>query len=63
MRNNRLVIDTTHDIIHFQRLTMKFNTASSETTAKPQSVLSDDALTLPPRTTKTTKVFVDDPSE
>ena len=42
---------------------MQVKTASSETTAKPKPVSTDDALTIPPRTTKTITSFVDHPSE
>ena len=38
---------------------MHVKTASSETNSKLQIVLSEDALTLPPRTTKTITAFVD----
>ena len=63
MRNNSVVIDTTHGLIHFPHLTMQVKTASSETTTKPQSVITDDALTIPPTTTKTIIAFVDHPSK
>ena len=48
MRNNSVVIDTTHGLIHFPHLTMQVKTASSETTTKPQPVITDEALTIPP---------------
>ena len=51
MRNNSVVIDTTHGLIHFPHLTMQVKTASSETTTKPQPVITDEALTVPPTTT------------
>ena len=41
---------------------MQVKTASSETTTKPQPVITDDALTIPPTTTKTITAFVDHPS-
>ena len=63
MRNNSVVIDTTHGLIHFLRLTMQVKTASNETTTKPQPVITDDALTIPPTTTKTITAFVDHPSK
>ena len=63
MRNNSIVIDTTHGLIYFQHLTMQVKTASSETTTKPQPVITDDALTIPPTTTKTITTFVDHPSK
>ena len=61
--NNSVVIDTALGLIHFPRLTMQVETASSETTAKPQPVITDDALMIPPTTTKTITVFVDHPSK
>ena len=53
----------THGLIHFPHLTMQNKTASSETTTKPQSVITEDALTIPPPTTKTITAFVDLPSK
>ena len=61
MRNNSVVIDTTHGLIHFPHLTMQVKTASSETTTKPQPVITDEALTIPPTTTKTMSAFIDHP--
>ena len=58
MRNNSVVIDKTHGLIQFSHLTMHVETASSETTAKPQAILANDALTIPPRTTKTITNFL-----
>ena len=63
MRNNSVVIDTTHGLIHFPHLTMEVKTASSEKTLKPQPVITDEALTIPPTTTKTIPAFIDYPSE
>ena len=63
MRNNSVVIDTTHGLIHFPYLTTQAKIASSETTAKPQTVITDDALTIPPRRTKTITAFLGHPSE
>ena len=63
MRNNSVVIDTTHGLIHFPRLTMQVKTASSETTTKPQPVIIDEALTIPPTTTITITAFIDHPSK
>ena len=51
MRNNSVVIDTTHGLMHFPHLTMQAKTAS-EISAEPRVVLTDDALTIPPTTTK-----------
>ena len=63
MRNNSFVIDTTHGLIHFPYMAMQIKTTSSETTAKPQPFITDDALTIPPRTTETITPYVDHPSE
>ena len=63
MRNNSVVIDTTHGLIHFPHLTMQVKTASSETTTKPQPVIMDEELTIPPATTKTVTAFIDHPSK
>ena len=63
MRNNSVVIDTTHGLIHFPHLTMQVKTASSEATTKSQPVIIDEARTLPPATTKTITAFIDHPSK
>ena len=42
---------------------MQFITASSETAAESQPSFTDDALMIPPRTTKTIAAFVDHPSK
>ena len=63
MRNNSVVIDTTHGLKHFPHLTIQVKTASSETTTKPQTVITDEALTIPPTTTKTITAFTDHPSK
>ena len=63
MRNNSVVIDTTHGLIHFPHLKMQVKTASSGTTTKPQPVISDEALIIPPTTTKTITAFIDHPSK
>ena len=63
MRNNSVVIDTTYGLIQIPHLTMQVKTASSETTTKPQPVITDDALTIPPTTTKTITAFIDHPSK
>ena len=63
MRNNSVVIDTTHGLIHFPHLKMQVKMASSETSTKMQSVITDDALTIPPTTTKTITAFIDHPSK
>ena len=41
---------------------MQVKTASSETTTKPQPVIMDEDLTIPPVTTKTITTFIDHPS-
>ena len=63
MRKNSVVIDTTHGLIHFLHLSMQVKTASSETATKPQPVITDEALTIPPTTTKTITAFIDHPSK
>ena len=63
IRKNSVVIDTTHGLILFPHLTMHVKTASIERGAKPQPFITDDTLTIPPRTTKTLTAFVDHPSE
>ena len=63
LRNNSVVIDTTHGLMHSPHLTMQIKTASSETTTKPQSVITDDILTIPLTTTKTITAFADHPSK
>ena len=63
MRNSSVAIDTKHGLIHFPHLTMQVKTASSETTTELLPVINDDALTIPPTTTKTITTFVDHPSK
>ena len=63
MRNNSVVIDTTHGLIHFPHLTMQVKTTASERTTKPQPVITDEALTIPPTTTKTIRNLIDHPSK
>ena len=63
MRNNSVVIDTTHGLTHFPHLTMQAKTASSETPTKPKPVIMDQALTIPLATTKTVTAFIDHPSK
>ena len=53
VKNNSVVIDTTHGLIHFPHLAMQVKKASSEMATKPKPVLPDDALAIPPTTTKT----------
>ena len=63
MRNNSVVIDMTHGLIHFPHLTMQVKTTSSESTTKPQPVIMDEDLTIPPATTKTVTAYIDHPSK
>ena len=63
MGNNSVVIDTTHGLIHFPHLTMQVKTASSETTTKPQPNVTEEALIIPPTTTKRITAFIDHPSK
>ena len=59
MRHNSVVIDTTHGVIHFPHLTRQVETALSQTSAKPQSVLIHDSIKTPQMATKTFTAFVD----
>ena len=59
MRQNSVVIDTTHGLIHFPHLTMQVKNALTQTSAKPQAVLIHDKITIPQMTTKTITAFVD----
>ena len=61
MRHNSVVIDTTYSLIHFPHLTMQAKKAANERRAKLQAVLILDNTTVPPMTTKTIIVFVDQP--
>ena len=63
MRFNSVVIDTTHDLIHFRHLTMQAKKAAIETSTEPQPVFIQDNTKVPPMTTKTITAFVDHPSE
>ena len=63
MRHNSVVTDTTHGLIHFPYLTMQVKSALSQTSAKPQTVLISDSITIPQMTTKTSTAFVDHLSE
>ena len=60
--NNSVVIDLTHGLIHFPHLTMQVKTASSETTTKPQPVITDEALNFSPTLTKTITALINYPS-
>ena len=63
LSNNSVVIDSTHGLIHFPHLPMQVKTTSSETTTKPQPVITDETLIIPPTTTKTITAFLDHPPE
>ena len=63
MRHNSVVIDTTHGLIHLPHLTMQVKSALSPASAKPQTVLIHDSITIPQMTTKTITAFVDHISE
>ena len=63
LRHNRAVNDTTLDLLLFAHLSMQCKNAASETSAKPQDVLTDEALTIALMTTQTITAFVDHPSE
>ena len=63
MRHNSVVIDITYGYIHFPRLTMQVKSASSGTSAKPQSRLLHNNITVPPMIAKTITAFVDPSSE
>ena len=60
MRNNSVVIHTTRGLIQFSHLTMQIK-FTSEMSEKPQAVLTDEALTIQPRTREKVKAFVDHP--
>ena len=61
LRNNSVLDDTTHGLVHFPHLTMQNKTTSSETTTKPQPVITGENQTIPPATTKAITGFVDHP--
>ena len=63
MRHNIVVIDTTHGLIHFPHLTMQVTNALSQTSAKPQTVLIHDSITIPQLTTKTITALANHVSE
>ena len=63
MKHNSVVIDTTHGLIHFPHLTMQVKSASSQASAKLQSFLIHDSITIPQMTTQTITAFVDHSSE
>ena len=63
MRLNSVVFGTIQGLIHSPRLTMQIKKTSSQTSAKPQTTLIHDTITIPQMTTKTITVFVDHVSE
>ena len=63
MRHNSVVIDTTHDLIHFPHLKLQANNAASAASAETQSVLFPNSIAVPPRTTKINTANVDRPSK
>ena len=63
VRHNKVVIDTTHGLIHFPHLTMQVKSALTQTSAKTQAVLIHDSITIPQQTTKTITAFIDHVSE
>ena len=63
MRQNIVVIDTTHCLVHFPHLTTQIKRAASETNSKLQVVLTHDSIIVPPITTSTITALVDHPPE
>ena len=63
MRNNSVVIDTTHGLVHFPHLTRQPKNSASEASAKHQLVIIHDSITVPSMTTETVTASVDHPSE
>ena len=63
MRQNSVVIDTTHGLIHFPHLTMQVKSALSQTSAKLQVVFIHDSITIPQLMTETITAFLDHVSE
>ena len=59
MRNNTVVIDTTHGLIYFPLFTLQVKSASSGTSAIPQVVLILDSITVLPMSRKRIRAFVD----
>ena len=57
MRHNSVVIDTTHGPIHFPHLTMQVKSASSQTSAKAQTVLIHDSISIPQMTKKNNHII------
>ena len=63
MRHKSVIIDTTHGLVHFPDLTKEVQSAASKTSAKHQSVHTDDTITIPASTTRTNKAFGNHPLE
>ena len=63
IRQNSVVIDTTHGLIHFPHLTMQVKSALNQTRTKLQAVLIHEKITIPQMTTRTITAFVDHVSE
>ena len=62
-RQNSVIPDTTHGLIHLFHLTMQVRKNNNGTSVGPQSILSDDKLTFLPMKTKRITPFVDHPSQ
>ena len=63
VRQNSVVIDTTHGLIQLPDFTFPAKNAGNEAGAKPQPVFIQDSKTVPRMKTKTKIAFVDHPSE
>ena len=63
MRQNSVVISTTHGLIYFIHLTMQAKNAEIETSAKHQLVPNHDSTTVPSITTKTVTALFNHQSE
>ena len=63
MRHKRVVIDLTHGLLHCRQLTMQIKSDATKTSPKLQSILTNDVLTISPRTPQTIIIVVDHPSE
>ena len=63
MGHKSVVIETTHGLIHFPYLTMQIKSPAIEISARHQTILTDDALIIPPMTTEAITALVEYPSE
>ena len=63
MRRHSVVIDTTHGLIHFPNMTRQVKSVSSGTSARPQNILIQDSITVPPMTRKTITASADQSSK